>query len=182
MKNYIFNIGLNKSGTTSLAKALTILGIPTVHHRHNSNEIHNTILKNKRKQRRLFNTLDRKYDAFLDFRGQFYYLDLYKQYPNSKFILTTRPFKDWLTSYIIMTELTAPELLSTLQAERQTYIHCVEMYYDKTEEIRNFFKDKPKQFLELKICEGEGWKELCTFLKKPIPDIPFPWANKTIEN
>jgi hypothetical protein len=182
MKNFIFNIGLNKSGTTSLANALTLLGIPTLHYEYNGTEIHQIITKNKKKQRRLLNTLDYKYRAFLDFAGQLYYQDLYMQYPKSKFILTTRPFKDWLTSYIAMTEIASPELLSTPQLQKKTYTNAIYMYYDKTEEIRNFFKDKPNQFIELKICEGDGWKELCNFLNMPIPDVDFPWSNKTIDN
>ena len=182
MKNFIFNIGLNKSGTTSLANALIYLGIPTLHYEYNGIEIQKIITKNKKKQRRLLNTLDRKFNAFCDFTGEWHFQELYCQYPNSKFIFTTRPFKDWLSSYIKMKEITDPESFSTPQMEQLTYLNAIHRYFDQSNKIKNFFKDKPKQFIELKICEGEGWKELCIFLEKPIPDIPFPWANKTIEN
>jgi hypothetical protein len=31
----------------------------------------------------------------------------------------------------------------------------------------------------MNICDGEGWEKLCSFLNKPIPDVPFPKENIT---
>ena len=33
----------------------------------------------------------------------------------------------------------------------------------------------PERLLEYQL--GSGWEPLCTFLGKPIPDVPFPAAN-----
>ena len=33
----------------------------------------------------------------------------------------------------------------------------------------------PERLLEYRL--GSGWEPLCTFLGKPIPDVPFPHAN-----
>jgi len=41
-----------------------------------------------------------------------------------------------------------------------------------------YFKDKPSQLLVMNIFEGDGWKELCRFLNKPVPNKPFPHKNK----
>lgn len=181
MKNYIFNIGLNKSGTTSLTHALEILGISSLHYTYKSTPLENIIYKNKKKNKNLFKGLDHMYQAFSDFAGERCYQELYQQYPNSKFILTTRPFNDWFESYISMVRIVMPYRLKTKKLKRITYENAHYRYFNTTQEIREFFKDKPGQFIELKICEGDGWKELCNFLSMPIPDVDFPWSNKTIE-
>lgn len=181
MKNYIFNIGLNKSGTTSLTHALKILQIFALHYDYKKIPLENIIAENREKNINLFKGLDHMYQAFSDFGGEHCYQELYYQYPNSKFILTTRPFKDWLNSLIAMKEVIYPEEFQSAEKQKQCYLDAIYTYYDKGNEIKNFFKDKSNQFIELKICEGHGWKELCNFLDVPIPEIPFPWINKTIE-
>jgi hypothetical protein len=45
--------------------------------------------------------------------------------------------------------------------------------------VRRFFQDKPTdRLLELNIFAGDGWPELCVFLGKDVPSIPFPWENR----
>ena len=34
--------------------------------------------------------------------------------------------------------------------------------------IQNFFRNKKSQYLEIRICEGHGWNELCKFLEKDL--------------
>ena len=182
MKNYIFNIGFNKSGTTSLTHALEILGIPSLHYNYKRKPLHDIISNNKKKKTNLFKGVDHIYQAFMDFSGEYYYQELYQQYPNSKFILTTRLFDDWFTSYMAMLKIVEPHRVKTRKQKKTTFAHAHNRYFVKGTEIRDFFKDKPSQFIELKICEGNGWKELCRFLNTPIPDVDFPWSNKTIDN
>ena len=49
------------------------------------------------------------------------------------------------------------------------------MYREHYELVR---KVTPKERL-LEYELGSGWEPLCTFLGKPIPDIPFPKSNET---
>eukprot|EP01034_Spumella_vulgaris_P028243 gene28243-35067_t len=30
-------------------------------------------------------------------------------------------------------------------------------------------------------CGGQGWEPICTFLNKPIPNVPYPNSNDTHE-
>jgi hypothetical protein len=54
-----------------------------------------------------------------------------------------------------------------------------EAYLSFDHRVRSFFRDKPpEKFLELRICDGEGWDKLCPFLGKGIPEIEFPISNK----
>jgi hypothetical protein len=46
----------------------------------------------------------------------------------------------------------------------------------------DYFKNRQKDFLIIKICDGEGWNELCNFLDVDIPNKPFPYKNRTIES
>lgn len=46
-------------------------------------------------------------------------------------------------------------------------------------EINRFFSNGTYDFLKVCWENGDGWGELCEFLKKPIPDIPFPHVNSS---
>ena len=50
--------------------------------------------------------------------------------------------------------------------------------YNQIKDIRNFFSDKPDQFLEMNICNGDGWDKLCKFLNLQKPNTKFPHYNK----
>lgn len=183
---YIFNIGFNRSGTTSLTDALNILGIPSIHfsvdgswwQKNNDKELEVLIHKNKNQQLKYFHTLDHIYQGFSDFNGEMYYKKLYKQYPNSKFILTIRPPEDWIKSVVHMERL-QKRFYSNTEQEYAVVKHKVDRYFKKRDEIRDFFKDKSNQYLEMDICNGDDWKVLCKFLDRDIPSAPFPYVNKS---
>lgn len=183
MKNYVFNIGFNKSGTTSLTEALIILNIHSLHYfvsNNNKTTLEKIIKRNIKNNNKIFTSLDQEFRGFSDFSGQKYYKLLDSQYPNSKFILTTRPFLDWFNSYTKHKMKVEPEEYKTNLLSKETHINAVKRYYDGSAEIKNFFKNKPDQFLEMKICEGEGWETLCPFLGVDIPNVPFPYLNKSL--
>ena len=174
---YIFNIGFNKSGTTSLYSALNYLRLPTLHYWYNNEPIEKVIKKNIKFKRNLFHSLDDRYVGFSDFNGVQYYKDLFYQYPNSKFIFTTRDIDDWIKS-LINHRLNMNEI-KPYQIEKQVD-KLSKKYINKTAEIRNFFESNKSQFLEMRICDGDGWETLCSFLGLEIPNVPFPYENKTV--
>lgn len=182
-KNYIFNIGFSKTGSTSLTKALNMLNIPTLHYRTDENEeIESSIIsKNIELKNYLLYPLDQTYQGFSDFHGEHYYKTLYFQYPGSKFIFTTRPFNQWIKSLSKEKNIKyyAGIEISSRNNIYQNSKKIFDYYHNKTEEIREFFNDKPKQFLEMRITEGDGWEELCNFLNVPKLDVPFPVKNIT---
>ena len=181
MKTYVFNIGLSRAGSTSLTAALNLLNIPSLHYHLTDNKtlLEKIIKRNKKKNKRLFYGLDKEYQGFSDFHGEAHYQTLYNQYPNSKFIFTTRPCLDWLNSVLNRKIYYDGLVFSNIETEKKVYEVAIHRYFNIGEEIRDFFKDKPDRFLELKICEGEGWEKLCPFLGVDIPDCSFPYENKT---
>ena len=98
-QNYVFNIGFNKCGTSSLAAALNVLGIRTLHHRFrvmHDNHARDVRLvdfwrNNLKVGRRPFAGLDQSICGYSDFFGEACYQQLDMAYPGSKFILTIRP-------------------------------------------------------------------------------------------
>ena len=180
MDSYVFNIEFNRSGTTSLTKALNILGIKSLHYSSdgsgwfvdNKNELEYIINSNRAQNKKLFHGLDDTYKGFSDFNGRRYYKTLYEQYPMSKFILTIRPFEDWINSVLSMEK--DQGRLQTIEVERNRKLVLTNQYLKNIQEIREFFKDKPNCYLEMNIIDGDSWEVLCKFLGKDIPSVPFP--------
>ncbi|TFL19037.1 sulfotransferase [Jannaschia formosa] len=184
MSDYIFNIGMNKAGTSSLSRAFKILGIPSVHFKvqledqdaRQTRLVH--LLKNNLKNgRRAFAGIDETYRAFLDFSGGHYIRVLDEQYPGSKFILTYREKDAWIQSRIKheLRKIERPDYDGS-----RVIIAPNEWgaYYDEVmETVETHFKDRPDDLLRLNIPEGDAWDPLCNFLGVPVPEKPFPQLN-----
>lgn len=175
----VFGIGLSKTGTTSLARALEILGYKTRDYlgvsRYTTGDLSSLNLQE----------LDEN-DAFTDTPIPSFYKQLDARYPNSKFILTTRDIDDWLKSCKkqFKESLAAKSNEATIQLHTDLYdcfVFDPEKYangYNRfVNGVLNHFKDRPQDLLVIDICGGEKWELLCNFLGKPVPDIPFPLTN-----
>ena len=93
----IFGIGLNKTGTSSFDKAMTILGFESLHD--GGAEIHEAVKRVIDEGAPLLSNLDQRFDVFSDIgllSRRFRLLD--SQYAGSRFVLTMRPFDQWLDS------------------------------------------------------------------------------------
>lgn len=112
------------------------------------------------------------------------YPQLDKMYPGSKFILTIRDLDSWLES--------CKKYLAKVPAAyeyRKLVRSAVYGMYDFNEErwrmifqqhhkgVRTYFKHRPGDLLEIRICDGDGWEKLCPFLDKQIPEVSFPQLN-----
>jgi glycosyltransferase involved in cell wall biosynthesis len=169
--NKIFGIGIGKTGTTSLTAALNLLGIKTIHLPRSLEEV--------------------KYvDGATDLPIAAAYQELDRLYPSSKFILTIRDTESWLRSYDShqcyidrVYQGRIPRWLFELrnkffgqwQFEPEIWLNT---YNRHLLDVTNYFKGRERDLLVLDICNGQGWKELCSFLECPIPDFPFPNENK----
>jgi tetratricopeptide (TPR) repeat protein len=183
----IFGIGLSKTGTTSLAAALTALGFYTLD---------------------WFNPLTRKlmsdddlhlFEAFTDTPVCANFEKYYFMFPNSKFVYTVRPFESWKESIenhglrfyghrnfedarkgvahsdTVHFGVDFSNIFSSLYFNHKSYEDAYHVYDQR---VRRFFQDKPKdRFLEFDVAAG-GWAELCAFTDRPKPSTPFPWLNR----
>ncbi len=181
----VFGIGLSRTGTSSLNRALQILGYEAIHW---INPHTQTILG--RRDFALF-------DAFSDIPVSYQFEHLYDHYPNARFIYTTRDRASWKESvtahYMNLrgisspAELDNPEIAQRFDgagepADQNLYIpHETwgEAYDDFDDRVRRFFADRDDtRILELRITDGEGWERLCPFLDRDIPGEPYPDVNK----
>jgi tetratricopeptide (TPR) repeat protein len=187
-KPKIFGIGLSKTGTTTLAAAVKILGFHTLHWR---NPLTGEVISEA--DFPLF-------DAFFDTPVSFRFETLYYLFPNSKFIFSTRPYRSWLKSMTrhwqrhlgisdflaIKTAMARPgafhhgtefrSINRTLYFNYASYRDAFETYRRR---VRSFFRDKPpERFLQMDIFSGDGWDKLCRFVGREVPARPFPWENR----
>lgn len=173
--NKIFGIGLPRSGTSSLNQALSILGYKSLHHP-------TYFIMDKLNGSFSF---DGNWDALTNF-GEHFYPQLDQLYPDSKFILTIRDKEKWLDSCRWKYQEPSNHLgnvirISIFGCDRfheSTYSH---IYDQHTRNVIEYFKDRPNDLLVVDWGLGHGWKELCDFLDKPIPNIPFPHKNSKQE-
>jgi len=184
----VFGIGLSRTGTTTLASALTTLGLSTVHY-------HNPLTYEP--------FLDEDlhcFEAFTDIPVSLAFEKYYYMFPNSKFIHTTRPIDAWLKSMdrhfewqlslsgfdAVEEALRQPNSTPYGRAFRDlhhalyfNFANYSEAYRAHDIRVRRFFSDKPKdRFLEFDVFRGDGWPELCAFLGVQIPVVDFPWENR----
>ena len=171
----IFGIGFHKTGTSTLGEALHLLGYKVCDVR---KKLVKTLFIGDLKP--VFKIVD-NYDAFEDNPWPLLFKELDAHYPNSKFILTLREPQSWLKSVV--------NHFGKDQTEMRKWIYGVgfplgneriylQRYQQHNAGVLEYFKERPKDLLVLDWAKGEGWEKLCKFLNFPIPDLPFPHANR----
>jgi len=166
----IFGIGAHKTGTSSLTKALRVLGIPTSQRADHEVSYEDICAGNFRLRALKTN------DAILDNPIPAFYKEFDKAFPNSKFILTIREPESWFKSvekHLNGRQINQEEefFYGKQKVERETFIKTVEAH---NRAVKEYFKNRPNDLLVLDIAAGEGWEKLCPFLNKPLPRGSFP--------
>ena len=178
----IFCIGLSKTGTSSLAAALNILGYRT-----KDNIGVGTYISEDLDSSVDLTIID-KNDAFTDTPIPSFYQDLDIRYPNSKFILTVRELNGWLNSCRKQFNRQAVETRSDVVNQLFRDIYDTPFFEEEkftrgyqrfVERVLDYFRNRPDDLLVMDITAGEDWEKLCPFLSKDIPDQPFPMTNVT---
>lgn len=182
----IFGIGMQKTATTSLDCALKILGFDSAHWLDGKWAV--AILREMRAKERS-ETLERHY-ALCDLPIAILFKELDRAYPGSKFILTVRDEVDWLVStrdhWSYEHNTHRPDWDKWPAANiihratyGQTHFDASVMlarYRQHNAEVREYFKNRPDDLLVMDMSRGAGWKELCPFVEREIPDAPYPRA------
>jgi len=200
----VFCIGLNKTGTTSLVDAWKELGYTKIYSGYDKPTL-SKIMPNKfvfedgniinsgfNNDYYILKLLISGYECMKDrpFNTNNLYLWLEKNYYNSKFILTIRDEEEWWNSVNKWLSFTTEsdkikgemrinlykKHFNTTEFTKDSFI---DYYRDYNNKVKEYFKGNPN-FLEINICNGEGWELLCPFLNKPIPNKEFPKSNVNI--
>ena len=165
----IFGIGMGRTGTNTLTKALRTLGYSGVHYP---------------TKKWISEKLPRE-DFATDVPIWWMYKELDVQYPGSKFILTIRPNLDeWLAS----SEYKHTEVLGMTGNPHITeYFPDPEPFNARNHtidyalhhaDVLSYFRGRMGDLLVTDFFSGDEWEPLCQFLGKPIPDVPFPHLNR----
>jgi hypothetical protein len=57
----------------------------------------------------------------------------------------------------------------------------LDRYNGHNRDVLAHFAGRPDDLLVMDLAKGDGWETLAPFLGKPVPDAPFPHANKAKE-
>lgn len=176
----VFGVGFQKTGTTSLGTALSILGYSVCGYAPfrpfaTAPDFSMDELKTLAFQ------LAEEHDAFKDTPWPILYAELDEKFPNSKFILVERTTEKWIES--------ASKDFQKQPNQIHQYIYGVpypvgneqvfiDRYLQHNEEVKSYFKDRPDDLLCLHLDKKEvNWKNLCDFLGFDEPQQPWPHAN-----
>lgn len=175
MKPKVFGIGLPRTGSTSLAEAMRLLGY---------NSLHTPI--------GLHHFLE--YDFTADPLTVMKYKFLDHIFPDAKFILTLRDIKSWLLSNKLYCEEVVDKLFEgqvpidvgeqrfalfgTTSFDMDKFIIA---FHSHISDVLNHFKERKDKLLVFNVCGGQSWETLCPFLGIDIPDIQFPSLNKMMK-
>ncbi|CAF1427549.1 unnamed protein product [Didymodactylos carnosus] len=198
----VIGAGFGRTGTLSLKVALDQLGFPCYHFFEifSTHPSHAKLWIKAYKNGTLsdWNEILQDYEATTDWPAAYFYLQLMKQFPEAKVILTVRDGEKWYKSIentvIRMQKAFPGQFLSRLKYYSiwkmdQLIVHQGEfnnLIEDKEKTIQvfnshieNVIKNVPKDRLLVYRIE-EGWKPLCEFLNVPIPKTLFPHLNDTL--
>ena len=179
MISKVIGIGLNKTATKSLAQCFKSMG-----YRNQSYSIDAFTLYRHKDWQALFNIMD-QYDSFEDWPWPLMYKEIDRQYPEAKFILTTRASPElWYRSLCKMAVRMGPLKqfeqaiygFSMPQGHREDHIN----YYNKhNREVKEYFSDRPGKLLEICFDNGVSMPKLCEFLNQPQTTFTPPHTNKS---
>jgi hypothetical protein len=171
----VFCIGFHKTGTTSIGKALELLG-------YNVCGVQPQLvpfLKDKNYQP-VFD-LVAQYDAFQDNPWPVLFRRLDQQFPRSKFIFTYREPYRWIKSCLNQFGSKRKPMRAFIYgpgAPKGSEDVYLKRYNEHTLEVLHYFKGR-KDLLTLEIDRGDfNWTKICNFLELPIPNMLFPHENR----
>lgn len=146
MKKTVYGIGLPRTGMTSLARALRILGYDGANHCRLTGASETDSAAETERVFRIDNGFHEMYQA------------LYHGDPEGYFVLTVRDPAHWRDSLARFDHnLDLPDMTAYRR------------------EVERFFEDQGGRLLVLNLLtRDDHWTPLCEFLGEPAPDMPFP--------
>lgn len=178
----VIGIGLNKTGTKTLAAALGVLG----YEKHVSCRRRLLAAFRQGELEPTFQLIEEN-DSFEDWPFPLMYRELHQRFgERARYVLTQRASSQiWLESLMRHSLRTPPDEHCRLLAYGYAYPHGVERhhlsFYERhNREVVEYFEAEHAKHLLLEVCweNGDGWEKLCAFLGKSVPDCAFPHENR----
>jgi Sulfotransferase domain len=174
----ILVIGLGKTGTTSVHRALGVLGIAGLHW--GGRPAFRAVLRAQREGTRLLHYVGEQYPSYDDIETLSVRFDLADlQYPGSRFILTVRDLDAWVASRHRHVER------NLRKRDRGKYSGTNFGLNEETwraqwnghlARVSAWFADRD-DLLVFDVAAGDGWEQLAPFVGRPVPGGPFPYEN-----
>lgn len=171
-KSKVFCIGLYKTGTMSIGRALIQLGYNVCPARVVREK--RDVLAENAPTWEVFQAvqeISREYGAFRNNPWHRIYQECAFAYPGAKFILTVRKKETWL-----------PSVLAHFSQEGRTLkspMEYLDIYSAHERNVREYFASRPDRLLVLDIAQAD-WRTLCGFLNRRVPLLrSFPHRNQT---
>lgn len=175
----VFNVSHHKCGTTSVHKALEILGFKS-YHWFKPDHLMKVHLEGNVAVEPM---LREDNTAWNDLPLTLMYRALYEAFPEETFIFVRRDPLEWGDSLRRhMESWPAPLLIHTwvygypIKTSNFDVRTCLRVYDRICVDIIEFFQGK-KNFHLIEFRDL-GWKTLCGAVQKAEPSQPFPWENK----
>ena len=176
----VIGVGLGKTGTTTLAAALRILGYRHVERYDQRDLIEAYQIWDERR----FHEILSQYDSVDDFPWPYLYDWVSRHYEDTKFVLTLRSGPDdWYRS--LCKHAARGE---GRDEDWHVWYGCsdperhrsdlITLYEEHKRAVTEFFGEDSERLLVVSWDNGDGWHELCRFLNLNIPDMPFPHSNR----
>ena len=171
----IFCIGFQKTGTSSLGRALDHLGF------HVCGAVGLKEPNIPENIKRIAFEQVPKYDAFQDNPWPILFRELDAAFPGSKFIMTRRNSDSWIQSVV--------RHFGNTPHPMQQWIYGVpyptgneeiflDRYHRHEDEVTAYFEDRSDDLLIVDIESDNLWAPVAEFLSLRTPTEPFPHANK----
>lgn len=197
----LIGAGLGRTSTRSLKDALEILGFDETYHMtdaflHLDRVPHWEDAAEGREVD--WEALFEGYQAVVDFPGAAVWRRLVQAFPTAPVVLTVRDPDAWYDSVMAtiynerdVRQLNLDDPKERLYAWNQRYIwdgplfqgrmrdraFAIDCFHRHTAEVRAAIP--PERLLVIEV--GSGWEPLCSFLKIPVPDVPYPNRNSRAE-
>lgn len=165
---FVFIIGMNKTGTTSLHNFFESHGWPSIHW--DGGRLAETMLRNSLRGRRVLKGYDRRFRVFSDmvinnremrFEANTLFPALDRDYPGSYFILNTRDEDRWIASrsahYLKRFDMTLVDLECRVSGLRLPELATTKWRNDRREfesRVENYFNGSPR-FLSIDIARDD---------------------------
>jgi len=170
VKPFVWIVGFPRCGSASLCEALHVLGW---------NPIHNP---------RHWDQLE-KHNAAGDVMITAHWRELNRMFPNSRFILNTRPYIAWVKSLQRIPGFWQSEFFYDRYYHEKVYGGCTQRDSLDLRRIWELHHEQVRdtipadRLLEIDVTvhhdmSSTAWASLCKFFEMCIPDQPFPWLNK----
>lgn len=177
-KQKVFCIGFMKTGTTTLNRALSILGYRVSH---TSWRWLPEIVKEDWES---IERLAQPWDALEDNPIPLIYRELDRLFPNSKFILSVRDEEKWYQSVSYHIGNLPSPMHAWLfgkgkELPKDDKNHTIAVFNGHIEGVKAYFRERPEDLMVVDVTQLSDWTPLCSFLGIDNPNQAFPHANKS---